>query len=86
MTGFIVSAAAGNGINTNVASNDSIWNLATICMNYTTYLDGVWKLDFRSASEGFVKEQDMIIEDADTQLLYADITCGTVPDGATLVL
>lgn len=55
-------------------------------MNYTTYLDGVWKLDFRSASEGFVKEQDMIIEDADTQLLYADITCGTVPDGATLVL
>ena len=55
-------------------------------MNYNTYLDGVWKLDFRSAGEGFVKEQNMTIEDVDTQLLYANITCDTVPDGATLVL
>ncbi len=28
----------------------------------------------------------MTITDADTQLLYADISCGTVPDGAALVL
>ena len=49
-------------------------------------MDGVWKLDFRSASDGFVKEQSMTIEDADSQLLYADISCGTVPEGATLVL
>ena len=56
LTGFIISAAAGNGINTNVASNDRVWNLGTIRMNYNTYVDGVWKLDFRSASEGFVKE------------------------------
>ena len=28
----------------------------------------------------------MTISDADTQLLCADISCGTVPDGATLVL
>ncbi len=28
----------------------------------------------------------MKIEDADTQTLYADISCGTVPEGATLVL
>lgn len=28
----------------------------------------------------------MTITDADTQLLYADISCGTVPDGATLVM
>ena len=28
----------------------------------------------------------MTIADADTQLLCADISCGTVPDGATLVL
>ena len=86
LTGFIVSAAVGNGINTNAASNDRVWNLGTIRMNYNTYLDDVWKLDFRSADEGFVKEQDMTITDADTQMLSADISCGTVPDGATLVL
>ena len=86
LTGFIVSAATGNGINTNVASNDRVCNLGTISMNYNTYLNDVWKLDFRSASEGFVEEQNMMIADADAQLLYADISCGTVPDGATLVL
>ena len=86
LTGFIVSAASGKGINTNAASDDRVWNLGTISMNYNTYLDDVWKLDFRSASEGFVKEENMMIEDADTQLLYADISCGTIPDGATLIL
>lgn len=86
LIGFIVSAATGNGINTNVASNERVWNLGTICMNYNAYQDSVWKLDFKSASEGFVEEQNMTIADADVQLLYADISCGTVPDGATLVL
>ena len=28
----------------------------------------------------------MVIADADTQRLYADISCETVPEGATLVL
>ena len=86
LTGFIVSAVAGNGINTDVASDNRVWNLGTISMNHNAYLDNVWKLDFRSASEGFVKEQDMMIADAENQLLYADIFCGTVPDGATLIL
>ncbi len=85
-TGFIVSAASGHGVNTNVASNDRVWNLGTISMNHNVYLDDVWKFDFRSASEGFVEEQNMTIADAGVQLLYADISCGTVPDGATLVL
>lgn len=86
LTGFIVSAATGNGVNTNVASNDRVWNLGVISMNSNTYLNGVWNLDFRSASDGFVEEQDMMIDDADTQMLHADISCGTVPEGATLVL
>ncbi len=86
LTSFIISAATGNGINTNVASNGRVWNLGTISMNYNTYLNDVWKLDFKTASDGFVKEQNMTIADADVQLLYADISCGTVPDGATLVL
>ncbi len=86
LTGFIVSAAIGSGINTNVASNDRVWNMGTISMNSNTYWGGIWKLDFRSASDGFVKEQNMMIEDADTQMLYADISCETVPDGATLIL
>lgn len=55
-------------------------------MNNNSYLDDVWRLDFRSASEGFVKEQNMTIADADAQTLYADISCGTAQDGATLVL
>ena len=86
LSGFIVSAATGNGVNTNVASNDRVWNLGVISMNSNTYLNGVWNLDFRSASDGFVEEQDMMIDDADTQMLHADISCGTVPEGATLVL
>ncbi len=86
LTSFIISAATGNGINTNVASNGRVWNLGTISMNYNTYLNDVWKLAFKTASDGFVKEQNMTIADADVQLLYADISCGTVPDGATLVL
>ncbi len=86
LTGFIVSAATGTGVNTDVASNDRVWNLGVISMNYNTCLDGVWKLDFRSASNGFIEEQDMTIEDADTQIIAADISCGTVPDGATLIL
>ena len=32
LTGFIVSAATGNGVNTNVASNDRVWNLGVISM------------------------------------------------------
>ena len=28
----------------------------------------------------------MTITDPDTQLLHADVSCGTVPEGATLVL
>lgn len=86
LTGFIASAASLNGINTNAASNERVWNLGTISMNYNSYLDDVWKLDFRRASEGFVKEQNMMIADADKQLLYADISCGLVPDQAELVL
>ena len=58
LTGFIVSAATGNGVNTDVTSNDRVWNLGTISMNYDTYLNGVWKLDFRSASDGFVNLQN----------------------------
>lgn len=86
LTGFVVSAAAGNGINTDAASEERVWNLGTIRMNSNTYLNGVWKLDFKSAGDGFVKEQTMQIEDADVQTLHASVSCGTVPDEATLIL
>ncbi len=86
LIGFFVRVAAGDGVNTDAASNDRVWNLGMIQMNYSSSQDNVWKLDFRSASDGFVKEHTMTIEDADTQQLYADISCGTVPEGATLVL
>ncbi len=86
LTGFIANAAAGNGINTDVTSNEQVWNLGAISMNHNSYLDDVWKLDFRSASKGFLKEQGMTIADPDAQLLYADVSCGTVPEGASLIL
>lgn len=85
LSGFIASAASGNGINTDVASGDQVWNMGVI-LDYGTYRNGVWKLHFKSASNGFVKEKNMTVTDADTQMLYADISCGTVPEGATLVL
>lgn len=85
LTGFIVSAASGNGINTDVASGDRVWNMGVI-LDYGTYRNGVWKLHVKSASDGFVKEKRMTVTDADTQTLYADISCGTVPEGATLIL
>ena len=86
LTGFIVAIAAGNNINTNAASNERVWNTGVIGMASNSFSDGVWKLKFGSASEGFIKEQNMKIQDADTQMLHADISCKTVPDGATLVL
>lgn len=86
LTGFVVSAAGGNGVNTEPASDERVWNTGVITMKYSACLDGVWKLRFGSASDGFVEESEMTIQNAETQMLYADITCGTVPEGATLVL
>lgn len=86
LTGFIVSAATRTGINTDVTSDERVWNLGTIRMNSNTYLNGVWKLDFKKASDGFVSQEKMTITDAGTQSLYADITCQTVPDDAELIL
>lgn len=86
MACFIISAANVDNINTNPASNERSWNLGTISMNYNTNLNGVWKLDFKSASKGFIAQEDLTIQNADVQTLYADISCNTVPEGATLVL
>lgn len=86
LTVFIVNAAAGNGINTDVTSGEKIWNLGTIQMNSNTYHDGIWKLDFKSASDGFIKEELFSIQDPKTQVLCADVSCDTIPDGATLTL
>lgn len=86
LTGFIIYAATGTAINSDVTSNEKIWNLGSISMNYENYLNGVWKLDFKSASNGFAAEEKMIINNAASDCLYADITCGTVPEGASLTL
>lgn len=85
LTGFIVSAA-GSGVNKDPASNERVWNLGAISMIYNTCIDGVWKLNFKSASNGFIEQENMTVQNADTQTLYADVSCGAVPDGATLVL
>lgn len=86
LTGFVVSAAIDGNVNTSVKSDEKIWNFGTISMNSNRYLDGVWNLDFRSASDGFVSEEKFTIKDAETQSLYAEISCETVPEGASLTL
>jgi len=86
LTGFIVTAATGNGVNTDVTSNERIWNLGVITNNRDAYVNGVWDLDFRHASDGFVEEVTMSIHDPEKEYLYADITCGSVPEGSSLML
>ena len=86
LAGFVACVAFGDFMNTDVTSSDRVWNLGTISMNADFYRDGVWDLDFRSASDGVVKEQVLTITDAAAQALHADITCGTVPEGASLTL
>lgn len=86
LTGFIVSAVTGNGINSDVTSDDRIWNLGVITLYSSSERDGVWKLNFKSASEGFIEEHDMKITDAKHQTLYADISCKTVPKDTALIL
>lgn len=86
LTGVVVSATSAEGVNSNVASDKKVWNMGSISMNEQSYSQGVWKLDFNRASEGFIAQQDMKIENADKDILYADISCATVPEGASLVL
>ena len=86
LTGFIVTAATGNGVNTDVTSNERIWNPGVITNNRDAYVNGVWDLDFRHASDGFVEEVTMSIHDPEKEYLYADINCGKVPEGSSLTL
>lgn len=86
LVGFIINAAADGNVNTDITSNKKVWNTGIISMNYETNLNGIWKLDFKSASDGFIKEDKFKIENASAQKLYADIYCEDVPDGATLTL
>ena len=86
LTGFIVTAATGNGVNTDVTSNERIWNPGVITNNRDAYVNGVWDLDFRHASDGFVEEVTMSIHDPEKEYLHADITCVNVPEGSSLTL
>ena len=86
LTGFIVTAATGNGINSDVTSNERIWNLGVITNNRDAYVNGVWNLNFRHASDGFVEEVTMSIHDPEKEYLHADITCVNVPEGSSLTL
>lgn len=86
LTGFIVTAAKDGNVNTSAASDERVWNFGVISMNHNKYQDGVWTLDFKSASDGFISEEDFTIKNTETDLLHADISCGRVPDGASLTL
>ena len=77
LTSFIISVVSGKGINSDITSNDQIWNMGK---------DGVWTLDFKNASDGFIAQEDLTIHNARTDILYADISCGTVPDNSNITL
>lgn len=86
LTGLIATAVTAGNVNTDPSSNERVWNLGVIQMSVSNYWDGVWNFSFKRASDGFVEERNMEIEDARAQKLYADISCGTVPEGASLIL
>lgn len=85
LTGFVASAMTSD-VNTNIASDEKVWNKGIIVMSYQTNWKGIWKLNFKSASPGFIRESKCKIEDPSVQKLYADITCGIIPKDATLTL
>lgn len=86
LIGFVASAMTNGNINTSVEADERVWNTGTIAMNLETYIDGVWKLDFRRASNGFVKQVDMNIQNASSEVLHADVSCGRIPEDAALTL
>lgn len=86
LIGFIVNAASGNGINTDPASPERVWNTGVVTMSYNNYFNNVWDFSFKSASDGYVEEQTLTIDDPGSQSLHADISCGETPDGSSLVL
>lgn len=86
LIGFIINVTVGDNINTSISSGEKVWNMGIIKMSFETKLNGKWNLTFKSASDGYVKETKMKIEDNNNQLLYADINCETIPEDATLIL
>lgn len=86
LAGFIVSASTKDGINSDITSNKKVWNLGSIRKNYESYSNGIWKLNFKSASDGFIAEEKMTISNAESDYLYADISCSSVPENASLTL
>lgn len=86
LTGFVISAATKGNINTSISSGEKIWNTGAIIMSVETNWKGVWKLSFKSASDGFIKESRLKISDSQTNILHADITCGTIPENGNLTL
>lgn len=86
LTGFIVSAATGGNINTSVSADQKIWNTGIITMSVETNIGDTWKLRFKSATRGYVKEVKRTVENAAEEKLYADIHCDTIPDGSALTL
>lgn len=82
----IASVAAGTSINTDVTSPEQVWNLGVIQMDRSTVLGGVWRLEFARASEGFVAGEKLALSDPSAQQLHAQVTCGSAPEGTSLVL
>lgn len=53
----------------------SIWNTGVISSSYENKIGNEWKLNFKSASNGYRKRDTLKIKDGD-QFLYAEVECG----------
>ena len=44
------------------------------------------EIQLSDASDGFIAQENMTINNAETDILYADISCGTVPNNSSIAL
>lgn len=65
--------------------NTKDWNTGIITMSAQTTWDNVWSLKFKSATDGYQAGSQLKAKD-NSQILYADITCGEVEEGGRLLL
>lgn len=87
LTGFIVTAVTVDGaVNDSPGSPERVWNTGVIFMSFQTSGKDSWDLNFSSATDGYIEEHRFDLDDPDSKTLTADISCGTVPDGASLTL
>ncbi len=82
----IVTAVLGIGIESDVTINKHIYNTGFKTFSRENKVGNNWSLSLKSATNGFVEEVKMEINNPQEEILYADTYCETIPEGANLML